>query len=250
VSVRRHGDHWLARISVTVGTEKVRKSRLCATRQLALQAERDLAAICRAEAEQTARPEAAPATIRHLCDWYVLDLEQRGRDVTRATTTALAIERYAPDLLAKPIAQVTDRDLFDFRVARLRAGAKPATVSRDLTNISAMLKRARPDYRFPRDVFDDDEGPESVLVTYFVLDRVTQRVKIGRTTRIQERFVTLRRATGLPLELLGTLPGDCEREHHQRFKGARSGPSEWFTLTAALVEFLRITFGAVIQKGD
>jgi hypothetical protein len=47
----------------------------------------------------------------------------------------------------------TDRDLFTFRQARVRAGAKPATINRDMRTLRAMLKGARPDFRFPGAAF-------------------------------------------------------------------------------------------------
>ena len=66
MSVRRHGDHWLARISVTVGERKVRKSRLCATEALAHEAETVLKRKCLALAEGQEEGDfvdLAPATV-------------------------------------------------------------------------------------------------------------------------------------------------------------------------------------------
>src|SRR5438128_8819473 len=56
-------------------------------------------------------------------------------------------------LLALPISRVTARDVYDFRQGRLRAGSKPSTVNRDLRTIRAMLKQARPDFKFPGAAF-------------------------------------------------------------------------------------------------
>jgi integrase len=211
VSVRRHGDQWLARISVTVGTQKVRKSRLCATRQLALQAERELATACRAAAEQAQQPDEAPATIRDLCEWYVLDLEARGKSsdtLVRAATTARAIETVTPELLRRPVALVTDRDLYDFRQARLRQGVKPATVNRDLTNLRAMFKQARPDYRFPRGLFapaDDTrvrwlQRDQETLVFSALLPTIVPIAKLAQLTLMRLSEVRLLRREDVHLE--------------------------------------------------
>src|SRR5262245_7994217 len=101
----------MARISVN----GVRRSKVRATQKEARQAERDLAAECREEAEQTQGVQAAPATIRLRCEYYVLDLERRWKDTERAATTAKAIEATAPTLLAKAVGKVKSEDLFDFR---------------------------------------------------------------------------------------------------------------------------------------
>jgi integrase len=91
-----------------------------------------------------------------LCEYYVLDLERRGKgpeSITRAVTTAKAIEAVAPALLTMPISRVVSRDIFDFRQARLRGGSKPGTINRDLRTLRAMLKQARPDFKFPGAAF-------------------------------------------------------------------------------------------------
>jgi integrase len=132
---------WMARIA----SHGVRKSRVCRTKDEARQAERELVAACRAQAEQAAHVGAAPATMKQLCEYYVLDLERRGRrDEDRTVTTALAIEKVAPWLLALPVSRVQPQHLYDFRQARLRAGAAPSTTNRDLKSLRAMLRLVRP----------------------------------------------------------------------------------------------------------
>ena len=108
-----------------------------------------------------------------LFEAYVADLEARGKSaetVGRAAQTALAVQPVLPELLDKPVGAVTDADIFAFRAAMLPGGeadprdrgrearqapraAKPATINRDLRTIRAMLKQARPDYRFPGGAF-------------------------------------------------------------------------------------------------
>lgn len=112
---------WQARISY----RGVRKSKVCPTKELARQAERELAAECRKEAAQAERESATPATMKDLCEFYVLDLEKRGKDTGRAVVTAKAIEAVTPALLALPVGKVTAREVFAFRQARVRAGANP-----------------------------------------------------------------------------------------------------------------------------
>jgi integrase len=51
------------------------------------------------------------------------------------------------------VGRVRERDLYEFRQARTRDGAKPSTVNRDLRTLRAMLKVARPDFRFPGGAF-------------------------------------------------------------------------------------------------
>jgi integrase len=51
------------------------------------------------------------------------------------------------------VSMIRDRDLYDVRQARARDGAKPSTINRDLRTLRAMLKAARPDFRFPGGAF-------------------------------------------------------------------------------------------------
>ena len=46
--------------------------------------------------------------------------------------------------------RISEKDIFAFREARERDGAKPSTVNRDFRTLRAALKKARPDYHFPR----------------------------------------------------------------------------------------------------
>ena len=84
-------------------------------------------------------------------------------------------------LLALPIARVTARDVYDFRQARLRAGAKPSTINRDLRTLRAMLKQARPDFKFPGAAFlPEDEtrvrwlNPEEELLVFDAMPQATR----------------------------------------------------------------------------
>src|SRR5262245_35543763 len=105
---------WMARIAY----RGVRKSRVCRTKEEARQAERELAAECREDVDRGERDGAVPATVKQLGEWYVLDLERRGKGadtIGRAVTTAKAIEAVFPELLTRPVGRVTARDVYDFR---------------------------------------------------------------------------------------------------------------------------------------
>ncbi len=98
----------------------------------------------------------APATLRSLLEYYVVDLERqrKGPDtVVRAVSTAKAVERVTPELLDKPVSSIGDGDVFAFARAREQDGAKPSTINRDLRTLRAALKQARPEYRFPGKAF-------------------------------------------------------------------------------------------------
>jgi integrase len=152
MSVRKvtiNGKHkvWMARISV----HGVRRSKVCESYAEAKQAERDLAAECREQADQQQGMKAAPATMKQLLEHYVQMVQARGQDEEgRFETTAIAVERLAPTLLAMPVSKVQMSDLYDFRAARLRGGAKPATVNRDLKNLRAALRLVRPAFSYPK----------------------------------------------------------------------------------------------------
>jgi integrase len=192
---------WMARISY----HGVRRSRVCVSKEAARQAERELSAECRQQAEQAERTGAAPATMKHLCEYYVLDLERRGKSpdsIARAVTTAKAIEAVAPGLLAMPVTGVTARDLYDFRQARLRGGAKPSTLNRDLRSMRAMLKQARPDFRFPGAAFlpEDDtrvrwlRPEEEILVLDAMPSPFREMAKLAvQTLMRQGEIIALRR---------------------------------------------------------
>ena len=207
---------WMARISY----HGVRKSRVCRTKDEARQAERELAAECRREVEQTEQQGVAPATVKQLCEYYVLDLGRRGKSpdsIGRAVTTAKAIEAHAPTLLALPVSRVTSRDVYDFRQARLRAQAKPSTVNRDLRTLRAMLKQARPDFRFPGAAFvPEDETrvrwlrPAEELIVFETMPQATKPTKKLGSRALP--FAVMARLAALTLMRQGELR-TLRREH-------------------------------------
>ena len=150
MAVRRIKNHgkwvWRARVAY----RGRHRAAFVQTREQARDEEARLRAELKDEAERAERDGAAPATLRLLLELYVAELEARGKGtetVLRASSTLKALERLCPDLLAKPVSAIDDRDLFTFRAARAREGkrvrvmvadqaveqlvpAKPATINR------------------------------------------------------------------------------------------------------------------------
>jgi integrase len=162
MSVRRikvNGVRWA--YQARVGYQGQRKSSLHATRREAKDAERELLDTIKAELQQAQAEAEKPVTLRMLLEAYAQDLEHRGKgkdSVERAASTALAIERLCPELLARPVSTIDDADIFTFRKVRQASGSKPSTINRDLRTLRAALKLARPEYRFPgKAFFKEDE---------------------------------------------------------------------------------------------
>ncbi len=183
---------WQARVAL----KGFRKSAIRTTKEEAKMAESAIRQELQARVGQAEQDASTPATLRQLCDFYVDDLERRGKGastVGRAVETAHVIERLMPELLNRPVTKVGEAELFAFRklrtetslsaldlfkrsetlrragkkveadaverqaVARQREGTKPSTINRDLRTIRAMLKRALPGFRFPAGVFFSED---------------------------------------------------------------------------------------------
>jgi integrase len=154
-------------------------SRVCATREAAKDAESELREALKRKVEQAEHTGLAPATVKQLFEAYVADLQARGKGpetIGRAAQTATIVETVCPELLSKPVGAIRETDIFAFRTAMTREGrrvvetvagervvrrgpAKPSTINRDLRTIRAMLKKARPEFRFPSGAFfPEDES--------------------------------------------------------------------------------------------
>jgi integrase len=163
---------WMARVAY----QGQRRSRVCKTRDEAKQADAELLLALKAEAGRVEAEGQQPATVKALFEMYVKDLEARGKGpdtIQRAAQTATAVERLLPALLTMPVSKVHERDVYAFRQARTREQAKPSTINRDLRTMRAMLKAARPDFRFPGGAFfPEDETrvrwlrPEEELLVF------------------------------------------------------------------------------------
>lgn len=179
---------WQARVAY----KGLRKSAIRPSKEEARDAEAELLRELKEQAGQAEQAGNAPATLRKLFEFYVEDLESRGKGsdtIGRATETAHAVERLMPELLDRPVAKIGEADIFAFRKvrtetslpaldlvdraaalrhdgkttkaealerqaqARQRQGTKPSTINRDLRTLRAALKRARPDFRFPAGAF-------------------------------------------------------------------------------------------------
>lgn len=143
---------WQARVAF----QGARKSRLCASREEARQAEADLLRELKEQAAKAEGEGARPATLRLLCEAYCEDLQGRGKGVDtvgRAVTTAKALEAILPDLMDRPLSEIKPAHVFAFREGRIRAGLERSTVNRDLRTLRAMLNKGRPEFRFPGGAF-------------------------------------------------------------------------------------------------
>jgi integrase len=179
---------WLARVAY----QGRRRAKVCRTKEEARHVEGELLRDLKAEAAKEEQEGARPATLKSLFEFYVADLEARGKGpdtIGRAIETAHVVELLTPDVLDKPVTRIGEADVFAFRRARVersatalrflaeakalradgkatraetrekaaqeaqRAGTKPSTINRDLRTLRAALKRARPDFRFPAGAF-------------------------------------------------------------------------------------------------
>src|SRR2546422_4934245 len=207
---------WLVRVAY----KGRRIAKVCKTREEARHEEGTLLRRLKEDAAQTEAQGQRPATMKALFEFYVGDLEARGKGadtVGRAAETAKAAERLTPELLILPVGRVRDRDVFDFRMARARDGAKPSTVNRDLRTFRAMLKLARPDFKFPGAAFfPEDETrvrwlrPEEELL---VFDAMPQAMRPTRRTSSRALpFSAMARLAALTLMRQGEIRG-LRREH-------------------------------------
>lgn len=176
MSVRKIKNHgkwvWQARVAY----KGLRRAAFRATRDEARDAEDDLRRELKAEVERAEQEALRPASLRQLFEAYVADLEARGKGpdtIGRAVETAHVVERLFPEWLDRPVGRIGEAELFAFRRAREQEGRKASTINRDLKTLRAMLKRARPDSRFPAGVFlPEDETrvrwlrPEEELLVF------------------------------------------------------------------------------------
>jgi len=100
---------WLARVA----DRGRRRAKVCRTKEEARHAEGELLRDLKAEAAKEEQEGARPATLKSLFEFYVADLEARGKSadtIVRAVSTAKAVEALAPALLDKPVATAVGGD--------------------------------------------------------------------------------------------------------------------------------------------
>jgi integrase len=188
-------------------------SRVCETKDAAQRAHDELRQELRrrvARAEEKGR-SLTPATVKHLFEAYAADMQSRGKgteSVARVEITARAVEALLPALLDKPVGAVKDSDIFAFRTARTRKGTKPSTINRDLRTLRAMLKKGRPEYRFPGGAFfQEDETrvrwlrpEEELLVLEPMPSPFREIAKLAALTLMRQGEVRLLRREDVHLE--------------------------------------------------
>jgi integrase len=207
---------WMARVAY----RGQRKSRVCRTKQEAKEAEAALMGELKAKAGQLEAAGAQPATMGALLDAYALDLEARGKGldtIGRAKQTKTAMLALTPSLVTTPVSRVRDRDLYDFRQARERQGAKPSTINRDLRTLRAALKAVRPDFKFPGGVFyPEDETrvrwlrPEEELLVFDSMPQATRPTRKVASRSLP--FAAMARLAALTLMRQGEIR-TLKREH-------------------------------------
>lgn len=82
--------------------------------------------------------------------------------------------------------------------------------------------------------------PRAPRNVYFVLDQVTDAVKIGATFNVAKRLATLRACSPVPLTLLGVIRGgglELETRLHQHFARDRLH-GEWFRMSKEIAELI------------
>jgi integrase len=209
---------------VRVNYRGLNASRVCESKEVAKDAEAALRATLRRKVEHTEQAGMQPATLKALFEAYVEDLVSRGKGnetVARAAQTATVVEALMPELLAKPVGRITEADLFAFRrvraerpcftprpkdaekkPARAPAPARASTINRDLRTLRAMLKRARPDFKFPAGAFfPEDETrvrwlrpDEEILVLETMPSPFREMAKIAALTLMRlSEIRTMRR---------------------------------------------------------
>src|SRR3989304_3625061 len=108
---------WQARVAY----HGVRKSTIRDTKGAARDAEAELLGELKTQAGQVEATAEAPATLRQLLEFYVLDLEARGKSpdtVTRARETEHVLARLLPELLDTPVSRLGGARLLPLRYVR------------------------------------------------------------------------------------------------------------------------------------
>jgi integrase len=173
--VRVHGRKaWQARVAY-LGR---RTSQICENKDAARTAEGELLRALKAQAGADEQETERPATLEEALEGYKANMATRGKgadSIGNVESTLGVLRALLPDLLAKPVGAIGDRDIFAVRnvprpgrlayamvdgrkVARQEL-AKPSTINRTLQNLRAALKLVRPEYRFPAGAFfQEDES--------------------------------------------------------------------------------------------
>jgi Meiotically Up-regulated Gene 113 (MUG113) protein len=92
------------------------------------------------------------------------------------------------------------------------------------------------------------------MPVYFVIDRSSSQIKIGRSEHVRRRVRTLQTGNPNPLELMGWIPSEddtsMERTLHNRYD-AKRGNGEWFSITQdEVLRELKRAYGFIPKKGD
>ena len=147
-----------------------KRERICATETECRRVERALFEQLKAEIDAgRAETEAAPLrTLIAVLDERVLALDANPRksstSADRSRSFASMLAKHYAGLALRPIATITSDDIVAYRDARLKLGRAPGTVNRELHELRASVKWARPDFKLSTEIFlpEDDLHADSL----------------------------------------------------------------------------------------
>lgn len=119
----------------------------------------------------------AIATLDDALRHRILDLEQRRKDAGVTERIRAALKRHWPEGSALPLHTVEVRDIEEYRDRRIDAGAKPNTVARELRELRATLKKARPEFKLPESIIPHEDLTRIRVLTPKQYDRVFPRLR-------------------------------------------------------------------------
>lgn len=85
----------------------------------------------------------------------------------------------------------------------------------------------------------DDQGKVKQTKTYFIKNRETGLLKIGRSRDPESRAKALQCGAGAGLDIILIINEDVEQELHSRFSNDRAF-GEWFHHSSAIEEYIRV----------
>jgi integrase len=177
--IRLPSGAWRFRVQLGRRGKGNRASHLCATLEAArtLKAEWTLRGLPVSGAPALSKRLEAVATLDDALRHRVLDLEQRGKDAGVTERVRAALRRDWPDGAALPLHLIDVSHCEEYRIRRKNAGAKPNTVIRELRELRATLKVARPGFVLPKSVFPEEDLTRVRCLTPHQYRRVFARLR-------------------------------------------------------------------------
>jgi integrase len=151
-----------------------RASKLVATLEEArtLKAEWVLGGLPLPGAPPVSAKHEAVATLDDALRHRVLDLEQHGQDAEVTERVRAGLRKHWPEGAVLPLHVINVSHCEQYRDRRLNAGCKPNTIVRELRELRATLKQARPDFKLPQYVLPQEDLTRVRVLTPRQYDRV------------------------------------------------------------------------------